>query len=396
MRVPTLQTSRDSLALIQERRDLQTKLQGQIGSGLRVRAPGDDPVAAAQSELARSRLAHIAQDQRATQLATSALNAADGALAQGVELLESASESLVAAGNGAYSIDERRALAMQLRSTRDSLLSLANTGDGAGGYVFGGQGSLGQPMGGSVPNYAPAAGMQRVGEDGRYATTMDGRDIFLAVPQGNGVFVAASAAGNGGAGWIGSGTVSDATQLTGHDYSITLGGAPGALTYTVTDVTAGTTLASNVAYAPGAAIDIDGQRVIIGGVPAAGDSFALQPAGKQSVFRTLDDAIALLEDGTVGNAQYTERLERVQTDLAGALDTMLLARSRAGEELRRVGDAATGNELLEIDNESRRSDLRDLDLASGISDLQNNQATLEAALQSYASLSRKSLFDLIS
>src|SRR5262245_55016618 len=125
MRVPTLQTSRDSLALIQERRELQTKLQGQIGSGLRVRSPGDDPVAAAQAELARSRLAHIAQDQRATQLATSALNAADGALARGVELLESAGETLVGAGNGAYSIDERRALAMQLRSTRDSLLSLA-------------------------------------------------------------------------------------------------------------------------------------------------------------------------------------------------------------------------------------------------------------------------------
>ena len=43
----------------------------------------------------------------------------------------------------------------------------------------------------------------------------------------------------------------------------------------------------------------------------------------------------------------------------------------------------------------RRSNLQDLDLARGISDLQSAQTGLEAALKTYSSLSRNSLFTLM-
>ncbi|MGG2383050.1 flagellar hook-associated protein FlgL, partial [Salmonella enterica] len=85
-----------------------------LSTGLRVRSPGDDPVAAAQAERARSRLAQLAQDKRATDLSTSLLTTADGALAQGVSLLQSTREWLVAAGDGAYSAQDRQSLAQQL------------------------------------------------------------------------------------------------------------------------------------------------------------------------------------------------------------------------------------------------------------------------------------------
>ena len=112
MRVPTLHTSQSAFDAIESRQSQQARLQSQIASGLRVQSPGDDPAAAAQAELARSRLTRLAQDQRATQLAGSVLATADGALAQATEMLQSAREGLVAAGDGAYSASDRQALAL--------------------------------------------------------------------------------------------------------------------------------------------------------------------------------------------------------------------------------------------------------------------------------------------
>ncbi|NML43443.1 flagellar hook-associated protein FlgL [Ramlibacter sp. G-1-2-2] len=396
MRVPTLQTSRASLQVLQQREAEQAKLQTQISSGVRVQTPGDDPVAAAQAELARSRLAHIAQDQRATQLSTSTLQAADGALSQGVDELQSAREALVAAGNGSYTASDRQALAQQLRATRDQLLAVANTSDGAGGYVFGGQGVTSAPFSADGSGYTAAAGTQRVGEAGRFASTVDGRAAFLALPQGNGVFTTASASANTGSGWISSGSVSDATQLTGHSYAVTVAGSAGAQTYSVTDTTSGATVASAQPFTAGADIEVQGQRFAISGTPAAGDSFTLAPAGQQSVFSTLDDAISLLEDNSVTSSAYNERLQRVQSGVDRALDGMQLARSRTAEEMRVVDGATATGQQGQIDASGRLKDLTELDMAQGISQMQNGQTAYEAALRSYAALGKTSLFDLIS
>jgi flagellar hook-associated protein 3 FlgL len=396
MRIPTLHHAQATLHTLQRREAEQAKLHGQIASGLRVQSPSDDPVAAAQGELARSRLARLVQDQRAAQLAQGTLAAADGALAQGVDLLHAAREALVAAGNGGYTADDRAKLALQLRGTREQLLAVANTPDAAGGYVFGGQGATAAPFARTPVGYDAAAGTQQVGEGGRFTSSLDGRAAFLALPQGNGVFVTAARAGNTGSGWVDAGSVSEANRLTGHAYAITVGGSAAAPTYSVVDTTSGAALASNAPWPAGGVFDIDGQRVEVGGAPAPGDGFTLAPAGRQDIFTTLDDAIALLEDAGVPGGAYQERLQRAQVGVDRGLDALLHARSVAAEGLRFVEEAEAAGEQQQIDASGRLSDLRDLDLARGISSLQASQTAYEAALKSYAAIRRTSLFDLIS
>lgn len=395
MRVTTLGTTQATFQGIEARQGAQTKIQNQLGTGLRVNSPGDDPLGAAQAELARSRLARLAQDQRSAQLATSVLSAADTALADGVGTLQSVREALVAAGNGGYNATDRQALVVQLRAAREQLVALANTRDGAGSHVFAGQGSAGAPLtAGATPVWNAASGVQRLGDDAQFAATVDGRAAFMAQPQGNGVFITDSAAGNTGAGWINPGDVADPTQLTGHDYSITLAAGGGGLEYTITDLTAGTTLAAGVPFVAGATITLDGQRIRIAGTPAAGDSFSVGPAGQQSIFQTLDDAIATLSQ-PYNAAAYSQGLERAQVSLDGALDSLVLMRAGVGAELQRVDNAAATNAQEDLHLQQRRSDLVDLDYAAAISDLQNNQTALQAAMQAYASVARTSLFQLL-
>lgn len=394
MRIATFQAAQNAMAGISARQAEQDRLQNQMSTGLRVNAPSDDPVAAAQAELARSRLTRVAQDQRAAQLSNSLLTSADNSLAQGVDVLQNMRDTLVAAGNGSYSPAERKILAEQLGAARDRLLAVANTRDSTGGFVFSGQGTADSPISGSsLPSYEPVAGEQRIGADARYASNVDGRAAFVALPRGNGVFVPASLPGNTGTGSVDAGRVTDASQLTGHDYQITLTGTPGNLQYSVNDVTAGTTLSTGIPFTSGSAIDIEGQRVVITGVPQPGDQFELKPAGQQSIFKTVDDAIALLQDTSLSASQYAERLQAVQTSLDGALDRMSFLRTKVGEELNSTDAAFASNSQLELQTEARRSDLRDLDYARAVSDMQVNQTALQAALKSYASFARLSLFD---
>lgn len=401
MRVPTLYTTREAFAAIEARQNDQARLQDQIASGLRVRTPGEDPVAAAQAEMARSRLARLEQDQRATTLATSTLSTADAALARGIDELQSARDGLVAAGNGTYNASDRASLAMKLASIRSAILDIANSRDGAGGYVFGGQGSAGEPITGKLaPQYGPASGVLAIGEGGRYQATVDGLATFMNVPQGNGVFTTASKGGNLGTGWIDPGSVGDPASLTGRSYEIRIEGSPGAQTYTVDyiDEVTGNPIGVAVtptSFTPDAVITLEGQQFRIGGAPADQDKFIVAPAGSRSVFETLDEAVALLKDPDVSANAYAEQLQRVQTTVDRALDAMIMMRTRVGEQLRGVDSAAAVNDDQSVAVDQRRSDLQDLDVADAVSQLANSSTRMEAAIKSYSMVAKTSLFQLL-
>src|SRR5690606_15536667 len=117
------------------------------------------------------------------------LSTAESTLAQVGDALQFARENLVSAGNGAMDPNDRALIAQQLRGVRDQLVSLANRRDGAGGYVFGGQGTAiapcdavtGAPIDPVPPSGPPGAhpGEQQTGIEARYTTSQDGRAVFV-------------------------------------------------------------------------------------------------------------------------------------------------------------------------------------------------------------------------
>src|SRR5690606_34143210 len=79
-------------------------------------------------------------------------------------------------------------IASEIRSLRDELLTVANTRDGSGAFVFGGQGSRTAPFvetDGAV-TYVADPGTQEVGQDVRVSTSLDGHAAFMSVPDGAG------------------------------------------------------------------------------------------------------------------------------------------------------------------------------------------------------------------
>lgn len=146
MRIASNYAFESSVSNLQRRQQALSASQEQLTSGKRVLRPSDDPAAAAQAERALATASRAQAQQRALDASRNSMQLAESALGDGGELLQQARELLVSAGNGTYTDSERRIIGEHLRGLRDDLLAVANRSDGAGRYLFGGQGSDGQPL----------------------------------------------------------------------------------------------------------------------------------------------------------------------------------------------------------------------------------------------------------
>jgi flagellar hook-associated protein 3 FlgL len=106
---------------------------------------------------------------------------AESALGDAGELLQQAREHVMAAGNATFGDPERKSLAQAIRALRTQLLGAANRGDGAGNYLFGGQGSRQTPFvdaPGGV-QFRGTGGESQAAMQEALPLTLDGRSTWL-------------------------------------------------------------------------------------------------------------------------------------------------------------------------------------------------------------------------
>ncbi len=115
--------------------------QAEMSSGQRLQRSSDDPVAA-------SRLRQLARAQTVDQIdgaaanrATSDLTLTDGALTQFANFVTRLQELATQAASSTISDSQRNGIGQEVTQIRENLVALANTRDGAGRALFGGEGS---------------------------------------------------------------------------------------------------------------------------------------------------------------------------------------------------------------------------------------------------------------
>jgi flagellar hook-associated protein 3 FlgL len=217
---------------------------------------------------------------------------------------------------------------------------------------------------------------------------------------GNGSFTTAAAAANAGSAWIDTGSVQNPTLLTGLPYTIDFSVAGGTTTYQVVrqDGSASPPVVASGTYTSPATIDFDGIRVSISGAPANGDRFDVAPSGFRSVFDTLAQAIDALRQpasDAAGRAKFNTALAGAQASVEQALDHLLLKRADIGSALAELDAYAGLNDDRTLEYQGRLSSVEDLDYAKAVAELTRRQTTFDAAIRSYSSISRLSLFDYL-
>ncbi len=401
MRVSTSMFFQSGEASIMERQRAMLQTQAAVSSGKRINAPSDDPVGAATAASTRSAISQLDQFKSNQNRASYLLNLGESTLGQMYEVTAQVKEKLIAAGNGSYSNAERQALAADLQAALGQLVGLANSSDGGNGYLFAGSKEATAPFsqsGNSVTFNGDATLQQLEVSTNRFQQVkLAGDDLFLKMRPGNGTFTTAAPASNSGSGIIDPGTVLDPTLVTGSAYTVAFSVSGGATTYQVVRASDSSVVASGNYTSP-AAIAFDGQQVTISGAPANGDTFQVAPASYQSIFDTLKNAVQLLSTPVNNSADGA----RLQTALSGlgasvdqALDHLSLARSQFGTSLAELDGYQQVNDDRTLQYQTRLSSVEDLDLAQAMSQLSQRQTSYQAALQSYSSISKLSLFNYL-
>jgi flagellar hook-associated protein 3 FlgL len=401
MRVSTYAFYRSGELSLMQRQSALLETQAQIASGKRINTPADDPVGAANAMSTRTALSQLDQFKSNQDRASYLLNLGESTLGQFVDTAQTIKERLIAAGDGAYSNAERRAIATDLQGILAQMVGLANSSDGAGGYLFAGSREATAPFSQSGLaisfNGDDTLARLEVSSNRLQQVKQAGDDLFLKLRPGNGTFTTTAASGNTGSGVIDPGSVIDPTQVTGSSYTIGFSVAAGATTYQVVRASDSAVVASGTYSAP-ASIDFDGQHVAISGTPANGDTFQVAPAGYQSIFDTLAAAVQLLSKGVTTSADKAQ----LQTSLSGlnasfdqVLDHLSLKRAEYGSALSELDSYAKLNDDRQLQYKTRLSAVEDLDLAQATGELSRRQTTFQAAIQSYSMISKLSLFNYL-
>lgn len=399
---------------------LQTALsrtQQQLSTGRKNLTAADDPIATA-------RALEVTQSQSInTQLVTNRSNAKGSlslettALASATSLLQDVKTLTVNAGSGALTQKDRASLAVELEGRLQDMLGLANTADGAGGYVFSGYRSTTLPFTQTATGaaYQGDQGQRelQVGSTRKLPISDSGSSVFENNVNGNGTFVTGANPANygrGGTGIISPGSVKDPTLLTGHNYQIDFQvvpatpGVPKVTTYTVTDLTLNLPVppapvpAVPTPYVSGQNITFDGVQFDVKGDPADQDQFTVAPSTKESIFTTLTDLIGALRapgDGAAGQASLNNKLNHAQNSIDNATDNLLSVQSAVGARLRELDYLDSSGEDLNLQYATTLSTLQDVDVVKAISLFTQQQTTLDAAQKSFKSLSGLSLFNYI-
>lgn len=410
-RITTAQSFDTGVERLQQRQRELADAQERLTGGKRVVKASDDPTAAARAERALATTARSEASQRALEASRNAMTQTEGALADAGELMQQAREAMVAAGNASYSDAERVGVADRLAAIRQQLLAIANRGNGDGGFLFGGQGSSQPPFvdaAGGV-NFRSTAGEVQVASDEPLPRSIDGQAAWLASPSGNGLFqtqsVAAAPTVSGA--WIDGGRVAD-PQAFFAATSPPVVADPAALTYRI-DFTIGAggttytilkdgaaTAATDLPYVSGQAMQLDGMSFAVRGQPVAGDAFQITLATPSlGVFDTLDRTIAELKTPLRSRAAVAQGVQAALSDIDGSMRALQSLRSRVGEVLNRT-DMVEGRIATQaLAAKTERSNAEDLDMVQAISEFQNRQAGYEAALRTYSTVQRMSLFDYL-
>lgn len=403
MRISTSTIYDNNVAAINQQQARLQQTQLQVATGHRLLTPSVDPAAAAQAiEVSQ---ADSANTQYAVNrnMAKSTLSMMDTTLMSVTSVMQDIRTEMLNAGSSSLTNANRQSIATSLSSRLQQLVSLANSTDGTGNYLFSGFQSRTQPF------VDTAAGIAYFGDDGQKLTqisssrqlgaTQSGADIFMRMKNGNGTFVTQAAATNTGSGISSQGSVVNPALLTGNNYNIAFSVVGAVTTFSVTNTTTGLPVAGMTAqpYTSGQAISFDGMQFDIQGVPANGDQFTVAPSTNVSIFKTVSDFInALNTPITPGNvaqtAAMTASFKTAINNVDRSFDNINNANAVVGSAINEIDAAQATGDNLGLQYKQTLSQLQDTDYAKGASDIAQQLLSLQAAQKSFVQVSNLSLF----
>ncbi len=409
MRFSHIQLFNQSLRSFNDLQAGNIKIQEQISSGRKVLLPSDDPIASARIQQLQDELAQIGQFKQNISTIELRLSAQEVQIGSAENIVIRLRELAIRAGNASTTQQDRQAIATEVEQMRDELLSLANSRDGSGKYIFSGFQSDNPPY-----QKDPTDKVQYVGDEGArslrisastsLSMTTKAREIFTDVPSlGNTFAVTADPANTSlppakiePLGIVNQ-TTFDATFASyPDDYIVEFDDPP--TSFNVTRRSDGGVENLAIPYTSGDPITVNGRQFAVTGVPAAGDRFVVESRSTTSVFESIDTLIEGLDSlGDTGpeSIELSNLVGEALQSFDNSLNQMLRARTSIGARLNVLENTENIHLDVELISQRTLSEIRDLNYEEAVTRLAQQSFVLEAAQQSFSRIANLSLFNFL-
>ncbi|WP_218997518.1 flagellar hook-associated protein FlgL [Shewanella algae] len=401
MRISTSQMYQQNLNSILQKQTDTNRILEQLSSGKKVNTAGDDPVAAIGIDNLYQQNALVQQYLKNVDYSKNRLSLAESKLGSAETLVTGIREQMLRAVNGTLGPSERQTIADEMRSSLDELLSIANTQDESGNYLFAGYNTDTQPFA-----FDASGNMVYSGDSGvRDALVAQGVAMGTNIPGDSAFMNAANALGDYGVNYLAPQTgefrvLSAKISPPGshvadtYTFNFTDNGA-GGVDLQVLD-SGGTAVANVANFDASNPVSFNGIEVKLDGTPAGGDSFTMEPKVEVPIFDTIQQAITLLEDPDLVNTPNGQaELAQLLDNLDSGMTQLGVARGVAGNSLKSLESYSSNHAEEELVNKSALSLLEDLDYAAAITEFQKQQLALNAVSNVFSRVGSVSLFDFI-
>ncbi|MBO2678632.1 flagellar hook-associated protein FlgL [Shewanella algae] len=401
MRISTSQMYQQNLNSILQKQTDTNRILEQLSSGKKVNTAGDDPVAAIGIDNLYQQNALVQQYLKNVDYSKNHLSMAESKLGSAETLVTSIREQMLRAVNGTLAPSERQMIADELRGSLDELLSIANTQDESGNYLFSGFSTDNQPFAFDASGnmvYSGDSGVRDalVAQGVAMGTNIPGDSAFMKVPNGLGDYGVNYLASQTGDFRVLSAKIDNPAAHVADTYTFnfTDNGA-GGVDLEVLD-SGGTAVANVANFDASNPVSFNGIEVKLDGTPAGGDSFTMEPDAEVPIFDTIQQAIDLLEDpNRVNTPEGKAELAQLLNNVDNGLNQLSVARGVAGNNLKSLESYSSNHTEEELVNKSALSLLEDLDYASAITEFQKQQLALNAVSNVFSRVGSVSLFDFI-
>ncbi|WAJ69421.1 flagellar hook-associated protein FlgL [Catenovulum adriaticum] len=368
--------------------------------------PSDDPTGATKVVRFDEDLARLEQFKKNNLSVKSSLAEQETIMTNINDSLTKANSLTIQAGNGAYSFEDRKAIAAEISLIKDEVFDLMNTKNAQGEYIFAGAKSDQPPF---VKNSAGEFVYQgdenikqiQVSETLKMDTGIPGSGlaIFENTDARSSVTINSTSTATGEYRLI-SGDSFDKFHTQNYvqvppnpagsnDYSLVLGAG----TYQVED-NAGNVLDSGD-YTQGEPIEFKGLEFKVEG--NAGDSidFSLDPPNKKNILNALDELVSVIQSSENLNDSYSDKIQNTLFSISQAQQNLGEARSEIGGKVNVLDSVALSNADQDINIREAKANVSEVDLAEAITELQKQEVAFQVSSQTFTRLSGLSLFNYL-
>lgn len=386
------------------------RAQDQLTKQTRILTPADDPAASAKVLGLDQNLEQVAQFQNNSVLLKNNLALEETVLTNMRTSIDKARSLAIAAGNGAYTENDKKAVAQELKNIQVELLDLMNSRNAEGGYIFSGFQDKKQSY-----SFNQATGIYEFqGDDGQKALQISPTIALPGNDSGKMVFENVDARFKTTAAVISAGgaTAAEVSVTDQSQFDAFYKQAYDSLTPANNDFSVALTAPSNYeilqngvalvppvtgAFVADAPIQFNGLTITVSGaaaVPGQVD-FSLQPPEKKNILTTIGEFINALETPGLTNFEFNEAISDTITQVTSSASTIDSSLSSIGGRVNVLDSVFGTNEDLTINNKSYRADLSEVDYAAALTEITKQEIALEAISNTFVKVSGVSLFDYI-